>query len=289
MGTYMTLTQAAEALYFAGRLIVRSNGMYVNTFQPISADPLGTVRWDAAVPPNGVTQAFWPWGEERGTVTGNDRTKWGTYWRDSESSLDYGVNRYYDNVTGRFMTADPYGGSAVAGNPQSWNKYGYGLGDPVNGNDPTGLDLFACMDAGEFDASITCGGFDSGGGGDGGGGGGGGCINGDAFDPTSQLGPGCIYILPILIKPVSTPPPCQDDWGNVDQTLEGLGTNILSLAGRIAGMTTQDISALNGTIHSDVKSEMNTIMAAGTGNTALRTTREATITWISRTLTLPLI
>ncbi len=76
----------------------------------------------------------------RGTGTGNDRTKGGTYWRDSESSLDYGVNRYYSSVTGRFMTVDPHGGSAVAGNPQSWNRYGYGLGDPVNGNDPTGLD-----------------------------------------------------------------------------------------------------------------------------------------------------
>ena len=33
-------------------------------------------------------------------------------------------------------------------------------------------------------------------------------------------------------------------------------------------MTAQDISELNGTIQSDVTSEMNTIMAAGTGNTS---------------------
>ena len=153
--TYMTLTQAEEELYMAGRLIGRTNWEYTNSFQPISADPLGTVRWDAAAPPNGVTEAFWPWGEERGTVTGNDRTKWGTYWRDSESSLDYGVNRYYDNVTGRFMTVDPYGGSAVAGNPQSWNRYGYGLGDPVNGNDPTGLDSTICPASGETGQCYT--------------------------------------------------------------------------------------------------------------------------------------
>ena len=106
-------------------------------------------------PPNGVTEAFWPWGEERGTVTGNDRTKWGTYWRDSESSLDYGGNRYYDSVTGRFMTADPYGGSAVAGDPQSWNRYAYGLGDPVNGNDPTGLDSQICPASGETGQCYT--------------------------------------------------------------------------------------------------------------------------------------
>jgi len=47
-GTEMALTQAEEELYFAGRLIGRTNWQYVNTFQPISADPLGTVRWDAA-------------------------------------------------------------------------------------------------------------------------------------------------------------------------------------------------------------------------------------------------
>ena len=72
-------------------------------------------------------------------MTANDRVKFATYRRDSESSLDYAGNRYYDNVTGRFMTADPYGGSGVAGNPQSWNRYGYVLGDPVGGNDPAGL------------------------------------------------------------------------------------------------------------------------------------------------------
>ena len=73
-------------------------------------------------------------------MTGNDRVKYATYWRDAESSLDYAMNRYYDNVTGRFLSPDPYGGSASAGNPQSWNKYAYVVGDPVGGNDPTGLD-----------------------------------------------------------------------------------------------------------------------------------------------------
>ena len=64
----------------------------------------------------------------------------------------------------------------------------------------------------------------------------------------------------------SAPPPCQDDWGNVDTTLESLGTNILSVAEqKIRGLTSQDISALSGTIQSDITSEMNTIMATGTG------------------------
>lgn len=48
-------------------------------------------------------------------------------------------NRYYSNAYGRFMTPDPYDGSARPTNPQSWNRYPYVLGDPVNGKDPSGL------------------------------------------------------------------------------------------------------------------------------------------------------
>ena len=66
--------------------------------------------------------------------------KFATYRRDSESLLDYAWNRYYDNTTGRFLTPDPYKGSADPYNPQSWNRYGYGLNDPVGNNDPSGMD-----------------------------------------------------------------------------------------------------------------------------------------------------
>ena len=78
-------------------------------------DGIGTARWDNSLGGNGVEAWFYPWGEERGTVTANDRVKFATYRGDSESSLDYAGNRYYDSVTGRFMTVDPYGGSAGRG------------------------------------------------------------------------------------------------------------------------------------------------------------------------------
>jgi hypothetical protein len=37
------------------------------------------------------------------------------------------------------MTPDPYRASGGAGNPQSWNRYSYVQGDPVNKGDPSGL------------------------------------------------------------------------------------------------------------------------------------------------------
>ncbi len=91
--------------------------------------------------------SFFPWGEEQ-TSTPNDRVKFATYRRDSESNLDYAWNRYYNNVTARFMSPDPYGGSAHPSNPQSRNRYAYVLNDPVDVNDPTGHE--ACWIDGYF-------------------------------------------------------------------------------------------------------------------------------------------
>ena len=48
--------------------------------------------------------------------------------------------RYYNSNWGRFLTVDPLGSSAEAAMPQSWNRYAYAGGDPVNQNDPSGLD-----------------------------------------------------------------------------------------------------------------------------------------------------
>jgi RHS repeat-associated protein len=55
------------------------------------------------------------------------------------------VQRYYSSIMGRFLTPDPYkagSGSGDPANPQSWNRYAYAYGDPVNLYDPNGL--FAC-------------------------------------------------------------------------------------------------------------------------------------------------
>jgi RHS repeat-associated protein len=71
-------------------------------------------------------------------ATSDQRTKFATYYRDS-AGLDYAGQRYYSNVTGRFLTPDPAGFSAAnPNNPATWNSYAYVHGDPVNFNDSTG-------------------------------------------------------------------------------------------------------------------------------------------------------
>jgi RHS repeat-associated protein len=81
---------------------------------------------------------YFPYGEERGTPTTNDTYKFATYWRDS-TGLDYADQRYYASSFGRFLTPDPYMASGGPADPQSWNRYAYVEGDPVNFNDPRGL------------------------------------------------------------------------------------------------------------------------------------------------------
>ena len=82
--------------------------------------------------------SYYPYGEDRNS-TANDTVKFGTYTRDGISGLDYAFQRYYTSVQGRFTTPDPLGGSVAISDPQSWNRYSYVGGDPVNKIDPTGL------------------------------------------------------------------------------------------------------------------------------------------------------
>jgi RHS repeat-associated protein len=84
--------------------------------------------------------SYYPWGESKSGNNPADIWSYATYWRDSFTGLDYANQRYYSNVQGRFMTPDPYRLSGSAADPGSWNRYAYAVGDPVNSNDPTGLD-----------------------------------------------------------------------------------------------------------------------------------------------------
>jgi RHS repeat-associated protein len=76
--------------------------------------------------------------------------------RDIETGLDYSIHRYYASTQGRFTSPDPYviffemkrGRDAeeqvqmlyeYIGQPQNWSRYSYGLNNPLNHTDPTGM------------------------------------------------------------------------------------------------------------------------------------------------------
>ncbi len=112
---WMQVTLASSDQYFGGRRLA-------------VLDQLGSVG------------TYFPWGEDKGSTNPQNTWSYATYWRDAVTNLDYANNRYYSNIGGRFMTPDPYHASGAPSDPQSWNRYGYTAGDPVNRLDPNGLD-----------------------------------------------------------------------------------------------------------------------------------------------------
>jgi RHS repeat-associated protein len=117
-------------VYFAGKLI-QEQGQWVMT------DRLGSVRLNGS---NGVwvTSSYQPYGAEVTPTTNDQRTKFATYYRDS-AGLDYAGQRYYSSNTGSFFSPDPSMDNVDYANPGSWNAYAYANGDPINFNDPDGL------------------------------------------------------------------------------------------------------------------------------------------------------
>lgn len=74
------------------------------------------------------------------TVSGSTPNNYldrGEQW-DPDLGLYYLRARYYNPVTGRFMTQDSYGGEVH--NPASLHRYRYANGNPVNYIDPSGRD-----------------------------------------------------------------------------------------------------------------------------------------------------
>jgi RHS repeat-associated protein len=132
-GTYPYLTvylvAAQTNVWFAGKLVNRYNAV-TYTQSAVYRDRLGSEH--------GLSHRYYPYGEEI-TSTANDTEKFGTYFRDSFTTLDYADQRYYASSYGRFGTPDPYQTGARPKNPGSWNAYACANDDPVNGTDTTGM------------------------------------------------------------------------------------------------------------------------------------------------------
>ncbi|MEM9943656.1 MAG: RHS repeat-associated core domain-containing protein [Planctomycetota bacterium] len=63
--------------------------------------------------------------------------------------------RWYDATTGRFNRLDPFAGNAT--DPQSFHKYAYVHGDPIQGTDPTGLFLASNITITAVDVALLSG------------------------------------------------------------------------------------------------------------------------------------
>jgi RHS repeat-associated protein len=113
-------------MQFAGRVVWSSNGTET------VADRLGSAGF-----------GYFPYGYLGGVCSNYTPTMnpgFATYHNDCSSGLDYAMNRYYDPARGRFTTPDPSSSSYDLKNPLSFNRYAYVTGDPINRNDPNGLD-----------------------------------------------------------------------------------------------------------------------------------------------------
>jgi RHS repeat-associated protein len=127
----VAFTLQSENVYFAGKLISAEGNA-------VAIDRLGSVRWSAAT----GAHTYFPYGVEYyiDKTPATDTENYATYTEDSLTGLDYAMNRYYASFWARFLTPDPSPASIDVGNPLSWNRYMYALGDPVAGSDPSGLE-----------------------------------------------------------------------------------------------------------------------------------------------------
>ena len=131
---HLRLTIAIATEYYFGGKLIAKNGVAV------VADRLGSIG------------QYYPYGQEKPSATQNGTEKFTGYFRDSETGLDYAVNRYHNPGTGRFLTADAV--NPRLNDPGSLNLYAYVGGDPVNRVDPQGkdwCDVFSIVDTGDDD------------------------------------------------------------------------------------------------------------------------------------------
>ena|GEM_PF-6742091 len=72
-------------------------------------------------------------------AAGSTRKDYTGYEKDEESGLEFAQARYYNPTHGRFTSVDPLTASASIRDPQTFNRYSYGLNSPYKFTDPLGL------------------------------------------------------------------------------------------------------------------------------------------------------
>ena len=125
-----TTSLVANRMYFGG-LLLGSAGPGVWNDVSTMTDRLGTAG------------TGYPYGTDIGnTSASNDQPDFATYTKDATTGFEYANQRYYSAGLGRCLTVDRSNRNVTLLNPYTWNGFGYGNGDPVNSNDPTGLDVY---------------------------------------------------------------------------------------------------------------------------------------------------
>jgi RHS repeat-associated protein len=137
LGEYNGSTGALQVNYwYAGERLFKKTGVITQVFL---RDRL-SVR--LALSDIGVVagrQGHLPFGEEFAESGIQDKHHFTSYETDPETGLDYAINRSHAPSSGRFQSIDPESTGTIE-DPQTWHRYSYAINDPVNSQDPQGLD-----------------------------------------------------------------------------------------------------------------------------------------------------
>jgi RHS repeat-associated protein len=125
LGEYIYLGDQLLAMIRPGEVAYYFHNDHLGTPQVLTNDSQ-TIAWKAAYTPFGKAQI------STGAVENAFRFPGQFY--DQETGLHYNYHRYYDPITGRYITPDPIG---LRG---GINLFVYVQENPINGSDPRGLD-----------------------------------------------------------------------------------------------------------------------------------------------------
>jgi RHS repeat-associated protein len=154
-----SFTSSPNAISTTCRIVVAYDRSSTRYFLPDHLNSTNVVT-DASGSPIQVLD-YYPYGSTRiSQTTGsfNEQKQYVGQYEDPETNLSYLQARYYSNANGQFLSEDP--SHLAIGNPQQLkqltgqdqqtyladpqqlNSYGYGRDNPINNEDPKGLDSY---------------------------------------------------------------------------------------------------------------------------------------------------